>query len=120
MNIEILGQSLGLAVNQAFVIEEEEKRKLVAGLQELDTNQAQEELHQINSSQSAGLRLRLAEAYGSGNVYRIRKAETEARVQSIKCIGRATLRGVLQSPRKNRYKDLKDSTIRRMNERIAE
>jgi hypothetical protein len=115
MNIEILGQSLGIAVDQAFVIEADERRELVTGLQELDTNQAQEELRQINSSQSAGLRLRVAEAYGSGNIYHIRKAQTEARVQAIKCIGRGTLRRVLQSPQKNRYNDLKDSTIRRMN-----
>lgn len=120
MNIEILGQSLGIAVDQAFVIEEDEQRELVAGLQDLDTNQAQEELRQINSSQSAGLRLRVAEAYGSGNIYHIRKAQTEARVQAIKCIGRGTLRRVLQSPQKNRYKAHKDSTIRRMNERTLE
>lgn len=115
MNTEILRQSLGLAVDQAFAIEVDEQRELVAGLRELDTNQAQEELRQINTSQSTGLRLRVAEAYSSGNIYRIRKAETEARLQSIKCIGRETLRSALRAPQKNRYKDLKDSTIRRMN-----
>lgn len=120
MNLEILGQSLGLAVDQAFAIDVVEQAELVAGLREFDAYQAQEELRSINQSQSAGLRLRVAEAYGSGNVYRIRKAENEARAQSIKCVGRSTLRGLLQSPQKNRYVELKDSTIRRMNERTTE
>lgn len=114
----IIGESLRLAVDQAFALDEAEVAAIQADLDGLTSEQRSEVLQQVVAGESAGLRSEVAAAYMSGDQETITYVSDMAYEHAVMGVCRTALYGgKMRRERKDALIEQRKSTIRRMNGR---
>lgn len=116
----IIGESLRLAVDQAFALDETEVAAIRADLNELTSEQRSEVLQQVVAGEFTGLRSEVAAAYMSGDQETIADVSAVAYEHAVAGVCRTALySGKIRRQRKDALIEQRKSTIRRMNGRTT-